>query len=158
LQALANTTAVAMENVQLYSELEERVRQRTMQLEEANRELEAFSYSVSHDLRAPLRHIVGYAQILKDESFASLTADSRDCIERICAGARDMGELIDDLLRLAKFSRVELKWTAVDLSGIASETCLKLQSDQPQRAVDFRIEQKLGAQGDPGLVKVAIEN
>ncbi len=108
LQALANTTAVALEDVALYSELERRVKERTLQLEQTDQELEAFSYSVSHDLRAPLRHMNGFAGALV-EVWSSLDETAQNYISRINAGAAGMARLIDDLLRLARFTRAEMK-------------------------------------------------
>jgi signal transduction histidine kinase/DNA-binding NarL/FixJ family response regulator len=158
LQALANTTSVAIENVQLYSELERRVEQRTMQLAHANRELEAFSYSVSHDLRAPLQHISGFAALMQEDGSSSLSAESQECLDRILAGTKQMRQLIDDLLRLAKFSQVELKSEVVSLSEIAASVTAELKSRQPERRVEFRIEEGLEVRGDPGLLRVTLEN
>src|SRR5207253_2437946 len=105
LQALANTTAVAMENVQVYSELEQRVTDRTAQWEAAHRELEAFSYSVSHDLRAPLRAIRGFSGILKRQFGEQLPEDAAFLVDRIESNGADMNEIIDGLLLLSNMGR-----------------------------------------------------
>ncbi|MFC6670815.1 sensor histidine kinase [Marinobacterium aestuariivivens] len=158
LQALANSTSIAMENVQLYSELEQRVRQRTEQLEAANRELEAFSYSVSHDLRAPLRHIDGFSQLLLVQSGALLDDNGLDCLERIRRASERMGHLIDDLLRLSRIARTEVRKEAVDLAELAREVASDLQNAMPGRQVDIRIEEDLPATGDLRLLRIVLEN
>src|SRR5215470_2800700 len=107
LQALANTTAVALENVQLYTELENRVRERTAQLQQANDELQAFSYSVSHDLRSPLQNIAGYSELLAQDHSSRLGEKGRRYLSGITTGTQQMGQLINDLLRLAKVSHAE---------------------------------------------------
>lgn len=158
LQALANTTAVALEDVALYSELERRVKERTLQLEQTNQELEAFSYSVSHDLRAPLRHINGFAGALVEEYGQSLDETAQNYISRINAGAAEMARLIDDLLRLARFTRAEMKNERVDLSAIAREISAKLRTDNPGRNAELRIEEGLQVSGDKGLLQAVMEN
>ena len=158
LQALANTTAVAIEDVQLYAGLEHRVLERTLQLEQTNRELEAFSSSVSHDLRAPLRHIAGFATVLVEDHAASLNADARACLARIDAGVKHMGTLIDDMLRLAKVAQGELKSEDVDLSALAHEVAAELKAANPARSVDFKAEENLHARGDKALLRVVLEN
>jgi signal transduction histidine kinase/CheY-like chemotaxis protein len=158
LQALANTTSVAIENVDLYSELERRVAQRTIQLEAANRELETFSYSVSHDLKAPLRSVVGFAQLLAEDCADQLDDQSKDYLRRIRTESKRMSGLIDDLLRLATFSRVALKHDRVNLSQIAHEVAATLRAGAPERQVEFKIQPGLTVEGDPGLLSVVMEN
>ena len=158
LNALANTTAVAMENIQLYGELEQRVQQRTAQLEEANHELEAFSYSVSHDLRGALQPIGGLAALLAIECDAILDAKAKEHLDRIQAETRRMAGLINDLLRLAQFGQVELKSERVNLSEIGREVAARLRFGGPARQVDFLIEDNLVTGGDPGLLQVVLEN
>ena len=158
LQALANTTAVALENIQLYSELERRVHERTNQLQQANQELEAFSYSVSHDLRAPLQHITGYSELLSEEYAAALDGKAHKYLDRITQGTERMAELINDLLRLSKFSRGELKWKKVDLSALAQQIAGRLAQSQPERNVEFRVQAGIEAEADPGLLQVVLEN
>ncbi len=158
LQALANTTAVAIQNVQLYSDLERRVKERTAQLEEANRELEAYSYAVSHDLSAPLRSISAFAQVLNEEGAALLPAESRHYLERILTSTAHMRELMDDLLRLSKVSIGELEPQAVNLSTLATELAAELAQNAPERQVDFVCLPGVQAHGDPGLLRIALEN
>jgi signal transduction histidine kinase len=157
IQALANTTAVAMENAQVYAELEQRVRDRTLQLEATNRELEAFSYSVSHDLRAPLRGIEGFASILVEDFGSVLDETAKGHLARICAQTKKMGQLIEDLLKLSRLTRTELNLQPVDLSQIARDIAARIQTGS-ERPAEFRIEDRVEGYGDPGLLKVVLEN
>jgi signal transduction histidine kinase len=158
LQTLANTAAVSMENVNLYGELEGRVRSRTVQLEAANQELEAFSYSVAHDLRGPLHAIGGYADLLAMKLERQMDAEARDYLGEIHAGVERMTGLIDDLLRLAKFGRVELKPEQVDLGAVARELFSRISCMSPGRTVDFQVQPNLEAWGDRGLLRIVIDN
>lgn len=158
LQALANTTAVAMENVRVYAELEQRVEDRTRQLQEANRELETFSYSVSHDLQAPLRHIRGYVDLLVSDHLDRLDGDARHYVERIKVGATRMGDLIADLLRLARFARVDLNAEPVDLSAMARQLTDAFAEENPSRLAELRLEKGLRVDGDAALLKIVMEN
>ncbi len=112
---------------------EETLRDYAAQLEAANRELEAFSYSVSHDLRAPLRGIDGFSQALIEDYAGRLDEDGRNYLERVRAGAQRMGQLIDDLLKLARVTRVELNRETVDLSALAQDIAAELGKREPQR-------------------------
>lgn len=138
--------------------LEQRVRERTSQLEVSNRELESFSYSVSHDLRAPLRHIEGYSRILLDEFSDRIGEEGKQYLERICRSSDRMKELIDNLLKLARFSRWELQMKSIDLSFLARQIAEELQTEEPRRRVEFRIGEKLTVFGDVDLLRVALEN
>jgi signal transduction histidine kinase len=158
LQALANTTAVAMESVHVYEELEQRVRSRTLQLEAANRELETFSYSASHDLQAPLRRIDGFTQLLLKNCRQKLETKPAQYFDCILSETKRMMELVNDLLRLARFARAELHYEKIDLSAIARELLLRLQASDPSRKVDLQIEEDIEAYGDPGLLRVVLEN
>ncbi len=158
LQALANTTAVAMENVQLYKELEQRVKDRTQQLQAANHDLEAFSYSVSHDLRAPLRRIGGFAELLRQELPPGTSENSERFLGKIDFEITRMGGLIDDLLRLARFARVEMNWMKVNLNVLAADVVARLRASHPSHQVEFSMPTNLEAWGDPGLLQVVIEN
>ena len=142
----------------LNSELEQRVKERTAQLETAIKELESFSYSVSHDLRAPLRAIDGYSRLLMEENFADTNEDARRSLENIRWSAQRMGRIIDDLLNLSKFSRAELRKTSVSLSSMAQEIITDLQNQHPQHKVEVIIQPDLQAEGDPNLLYVVLEN
>jgi light-regulated signal transduction histidine kinase (bacteriophytochrome) len=142
----------------LNAELERRVTERTAQLEAANQELEAFSYSVAHDLRAPLRGIEGFSQIVIEEHAASLGAEGLAHLQRVRDAARRMTRLVDDLLRLGRVARIELHHERVDLSALAASVADELRRSEPGRPVDVRIEPWLVAHGDPRLLRVALDN
>lgn len=128
------------------------------ELEGTNRELEAFSYSVSHDLRAPLRTIDGFSQILSEDYGDRLDDEGLDYLSRVRAASRHMAELIDDLLDLSRVGRRPLRREGVDLSSLASGIADDLRGMDPEREVDFEIEDGVTARGDIGLLKVALEN
>lgn len=158
LQALANTTSVAMENVRVYGELEQRVKDRTLQLEEANRELEAFSHAVSHDLGAPLRSVQGFTQMALEECGTTLSEKGRWCLNTVQRNTRQMRELMDDLLRLSRATRAEIKNQEVDLSHLADEIVGQLSMNSPDRKVNVRIAKELRVNGDAGLLRIVLEN
>jgi signal transduction histidine kinase len=158
LQALADSTSIAMENVELLLSLEQRVAERTRQLEAANHELEAFSYAVSHDLRAPLRAIGGFSQILREDHADALDASGRGHLDRICAATGRMGELIGDLLELSKVSRGELARQPFDLAAMAREVVEDLRQAEPARQVEVAIPAALPAHGDARLIRVVLVN
>jgi PAS domain S-box-containing protein len=126
--------------------------------ESANRELEAFSYSVAHDLRAPLRGMNGFAQVLLDTYADKLDADGKDWLQEILLNARKMADLIDALLSLARVTRSELKRERVDLSGMASESAARLRASEPQRSTVVDVQADLRADVDPRLARALIEN
>ncbi len=142
----------------LNAELEQRVKERTSQLEEANRELEAFAYSVSHDLKAPLRAIGGFSQILLEENAAMLGARGISHIGRVRNAAGRMGQLIDDLLRLSRIMRTELTRRSVDLTDLAINITAELQKADPGRQVEFVIAPSLSADADFNLIAIAVDN
>lgn len=143
---------------QLNQDLERRVQERTAQLEAVNKELEAFSYSVSHDLRSPLRSIDGFSQALLEDYGSSLDAQGQNYLQRVCAATHRMGQLIDDMLNLSRVTRSEMSRDKVDLSHLAQSVADHLQKMQPERSVEFRINNNLSAQGDARLLRVALEN
>jgi light-regulated signal transduction histidine kinase (bacteriophytochrome) len=143
---------------QLNEELEDRIRERTTRLEAANAELDAFSYSVSHDLRAPLRGIDGFSLALLEEFRDTLGPEGRHYLVRVRAGVQRMGQLIDDLLKLSRFSRGELNRTPLDLTAIAQAVGDELRRGDPERVLDLRVEDGLAASGDPGLVRALLAN
>lgn len=142
----------------LNGELEQRVAQRTSELEAVNRELEAFSYSVSHDLRAPLRHMAGLGKILLEDYHDQFDAMGQLHLIRLCSAAKRMGQLIDDLLKLAMVGKGEISRETTDLSSLARDIAHDLVQSQPERAVAFTISEGVRAQGDPRLLRVVMEN
>jgi len=143
---------------QLNAELELRVQERTARLETAVREQEAFSNSVSHDLRGPLRHINSYASILEEELAGALTPEARGCLERIRHASSGMRALIDDLLELSRIGSSELSKVPVDLSELAAALSGQLREEAPQRRVEFVIEPGLTVLGDRVLLRQMLEN
>jgi signal transduction histidine kinase len=139
-------------------ELERRVEARTRDLASANKELEAFSYSVSHDLRAPLRAIDGFSKVLLTNYGGALDDRGRHYLDRVRAGTQRMSELIDDLLALARLSRKELVRRPVDVSEIAQRVAAELARREPARATEVRIADGLRAEADPQLLTIVLEN
>lgn len=139
-------------------ELERLVAKRTQELANVNQELQAFSYSVAHDLRAPLRHIDGFSQALIEDYAGRLDDRGKDHLDRIRQACQQMGELIDDLLKLSRVSRHELRVEQTDLGAIARRIVERLRKADPGRHVDFSAPPQLYVTGDPGLLKVALEN
>ncbi len=143
---------------QMKVDLERRVLERTTELTAANKELEAFSYSVSHDLRTPLRAIDGFSQVLLDDYADRLDDQARNYLGRVRAATQRMGNLIDDMLTLSRITRAEMQRETVDLSALATEVFAELQASEPERKVDVRIEPGLVAKGDSQLLRVALVN
>jgi PAS domain S-box-containing protein len=139
-------------------ELERRVDERTAELLARNREIESFSYSVSHDLRSPLRSINGFAQALDEDCAEQVGEQGREYIARIRKASSRMADLIDDLLSLSQSSRRELRRRDVDLSTIADEILETLRTNEPERSVHCDIQPALHAQGDPILLRAVMEN
>ncbi len=152
--------------------LEQRVAERTGELEQrnealrrnaaellaANNELDAFAYSVSHDLRAPLRSIDGFSQVLLEDYGAQLDEAGRDSLQRVRAASQRMATLIDDLLKLARVTRAEMRTERVDLSGMARDIIADIQRTTPDREVEFAIASGLEAEGDARLLRVVLDN
>lgn len=143
---------------QLNQELEQRVKDRTAELEASNRELEAFAYSVSHDLRAPLRGIDGWSHALLDDYGPQLPANGRHYLERVRAETQRMGQLIDGLLKLSRLTRAEMRRESVDLSSLARSILCRLREREPSRNMEFVIQEGLTANGDPHLLEIALSN
>ncbi len=142
----------------LNEELEQRVIERTTQLQAVNKELEAFAYSVSHDLRAPLRSIDGFSQVLLEDYAGRLDEEGKDYLQRVRSGSQRMAELIDDILSLSRVTRGEMQREMVDLSTLAQTIATELQQSQPERQVEFIITPGLVTQGDAHLLWAALEN
>jgi signal transduction histidine kinase len=154
------------------TDLEQRVEARTHELQErnetlrrnaaelvaANQELDAFAYSVSHDLRAPLRSIDGFSHVLLEDYGAQLDDAGRDSLQRVRAASQRMATLIDDLLKLARVTRVEMRTEQVDLSAMAQDIVAELQRTDTARQVEFAIAPGLQARADPPLLRVVLEN
>jgi signal transduction histidine kinase len=139
-------------------QLEERVRERTAALDASNQELEAFCYSVSHDLRSPLRAIDGFSQALLEDMDGRLDESAAGHLARIRAATQRMAALIDDLLSLSRITRTDLALKRVDLSAMARAVCEELAAAQPERAVTVDIQPGLVATGDPRLLRQVLEN
>jgi light-regulated signal transduction histidine kinase (bacteriophytochrome) len=142
----------------LNAELEDRVVQRTAQLEDANKELEAFSYSVSHDLRAPLRGIDGWSLALLEDYGGQWDPQALTYMNRVRSDILRMGRLIDDILLLSRQTRGDIRTEQVDLSAIAQKVVVRLQESAPERQVEFTIQPGLSAQGDPGMLEIVLTN
>jgi len=149
----------AEEEIQRLNEgLEQKVKERTRELERSNEELAAFSYSVAHDLRTPLRGINGFSAILAGAYADKLDATAQDFLRRIRAATVRMGEVMDDLLALAHAGRAELRRQEVDLSELAQAVAAGLQAAEPARRVEFAIAPGLVADADAGLMRIALDN
>jgi PAS domain S-box-containing protein len=143
---------------ELNAELEERVRLRTAELEAANKELESFSYSISHDLRAPLRHISAFSRMLVDEYREQLPSQARKYIDRVESGAQRMGTLIDELLKFSRLGRLEMQLSNVALDRIVKDVVEELSPDWTNRAVEWKIGALPTVHGEPVLLRQVFQN
>jgi two-component system CheB/CheR fusion protein len=154
------TARMQMENELrgLNHDLEQRVNERTMRLNASNRELEAFAYSVSHDLKAPLRAIAGFSHALADDYGSVIDTQGHDYLKRIIAASTNMSSLIDELLQLSRLARSELHIEPVDLSAMARESCEQHCRANPERKAECLIAPEIRAAGDPRLLRVVVDN
>jgi signal transduction histidine kinase len=155
---VAERRRAEQEILRLNAELETRVKERTTELQATNAELEAFCYSVSHDLRAPLRSIDGFSQALLEDFPQEVSEEAKRYLARIRASTQRMGQLIEDLLNLSKVSRGELARREVDVSELARQVVADLQSREPQRNVEVSVWDGMQANADPRLLRAALEN
>lgn len=146
------------ENLQLNTELEKRVKDRTAQLKAANKELEAFAYSVSHDLRAPLRGIDGFGQALLEQYKDQLDEQGKHYLNRVRENSQRMGHLIDDMLKLSQLTRGEMHFEAIDLSALVKTIIRELQETEPERQVMCMIADGVTGRGDKHLLQVVLQN
>jgi hypothetical protein len=154
LQSLADITAVTLENIELYRSLEARVQERTSQLEAANKELEAFSYSVSHDLRAPLRSIHGYLHILLENHLDGMSETGKGFAQRVMANAKHMNQLIDDMLAFFRMGQKPLIKTTVSVNDLVRDICKTArEAEDPTRNIDFSIQTLPPVQADSALLQ-----
>ena len=161
MEAIASRVAVAIFKVRLYERVQgvnRILRQRSAELEAANKELEAFSYSVSHDLRAPLRAIDGFSKILEQDASRQLDEKCLRYLDRIRSGTERMGTLIDDMLKLSRLSRAPMKRVELDLSVMVSEALAELRAAEPERQVETVVAPDLKAEGDASLLRAVLQN
>ncbi len=140
------------------ADLEQRVREYAAKAEAATKELEGFCYSVSHDLRAPLRSVDGFTHALIESSHDKLDTVEREYLQRVRAASHRMGRLIDDLLHLSRVGRREMRVQEINLSDLAVGVSRELQASEPSRHVDFVITPELYGKGDERLLKIVLEN
>lgn len=157
-QEIEERLQVEFSLVNLNRELESRVEERTRELTDNNKDLESFSYSVSHDLRAPLRAISGYSKIIKDEYGPRLDKDGLDMIEKVVRACDKMGHLIEDLLYLARVSRGEIHRQIVEVSTMAGMIINDYRSSEPARKVEFICREGLTVHADAGLMYIVMNN
>jgi signal transduction histidine kinase len=142
----------------LNTDLERRVEMRTAELKAANQELDAFAYAVSHDLRAPLRAMIGFSQALLEDCAPQLSEEGLDHLQEIQAAGLKMGELVDGLLVLSRSLRGTMECRPVDVSGLAQRIAADLEREEPGRPVQWLIEPALEVSGDPRMVEVVLTN
>lgn len=162
---VAGSLAIAIQQARLYeqikrhaSELERRVIERTTELESANEELESFSYTVSHDLRSPLRSIDGFSHLLMDDYSDKLDETAKEYLARVRHASQRMGNLIDDLLALARVGRQQLNFSKVNLSEMVRQISARLQDSEPARRCTWKIAPHLSARADSSLIYIVLDN
>jgi PAS domain S-box-containing protein len=158
LRDVSERKAAEREIQELNHGLEARVLERTAQLEASNKELEAFTYSVSHDLRAPLRHMSGFTKILTEEFGSSLPAEGQHYLQRVGEGARQMGQLVDELLKLARVGRQELSVRVTGLNSVVTSVLTMLEPESQGQEVEWKIGELPFVECDPVLVRQVFQN
>ncbi|HAV62670.1 MAG TPA: histidine kinase [Verrucomicrobiales bacterium] len=158
LQALADSTSVAMENVQLYAGLEQKVADRTARLQLVNEELEAFSYSVSHDLRAPLRHIGAFAELMQEVESKTLSPTGKRHLDIIIDSVGRMNQLIEDLLEFSRMSRSPLAHHEVDMNRLVDEIRSELEPETAGREINWQVDPLPVTEGDAALLRQVWSN
>jgi PAS domain S-box-containing protein len=138
--------------------LEELVAQRTAELQASNKELEAFSYAIAHDLRSPLRSITSFGQILKADAVQKLNEEELNSLNRIITAGKYMAQLIDDILRLAKITQQEMHFANIDVSALCQQVAARLNQSEPERSVTWNIAQGINVWGDHKVVAILIDN
>ena len=141
-----------------HSNLEEKVRERTRQLTLANRELEAYSYSIAHDLRSPLRAITGFSQVLLEDAADRLTENDKDSLDRIADAGNYMGQLIDEILELSRVGRIDMAFAPVDLSAMSRSLLQNLCEAEPERQVAWSVQDGMVVLGDEQLLSLVMRN
>jgi hypothetical protein len=154
LQALADSTSVMMENVRVYSDLEKKVAARTASLESLNQEMEAFSYSVSHDLRAPLRHIEGFINLLNKKESMTLSATAQNYLKIISDASVTMGKLIDDLLEFSRTGRTEMKLVRINMNQMVEDARRRLEPKARESAIVWNVAELPEVEADVALLKL----
>jgi light-regulated signal transduction histidine kinase (bacteriophytochrome) len=138
--------------------LEELVAQRTTELQASNKELEAFSYTIAHDLRSPLRSITSFSQILKAEAAQKLNDEELDSLNRVISSGKYMAQLIDDILRLARITRNEMRLENIDVSAMCQQVAARLNQSEPERSVTWKIAPGINVWGDHKAVAILLDN
>ncbi len=151
-------TCAILRDVSEREQMEQRLAEQLRQTQAANDELASFTYYASHDLRAPLRAVDGYSQVLTDDYRDRLDDTARDLLDRVRESSHKMGRLLDDLLRWSRLGRAELHRVPVDLSALARESASQLQAADPDRDVTFRIADGISVSADPTLIRVVLDN
>lgn len=153
LQSLADITAVTMENVKMYEELEQRVKDRTLELEELNKELQSFTYSVSHDLHAPLRAINNYIHILHEDHSDQLNEEGAMVLDRVIFNVNDMRQLIDDLLSFFRMGKIELVKVPIAMKALVADVYQKIMAQEKGRNIQVKIAELPDAEGEETLIR-----
>ena len=143
---------------ELNETLEQRVEERTRELQMSNRELEAYSYSIAHDLRAPLRSVIGFSQVVLDEAREQLSLDSQDGLRRVIKAGKYMARLIDDILELARITRTDFSAQRVNLTDIATRQLERLQGQEPERELAWQVAPDMWVDGDATLLRMLLQN